>query len=87
MSHQLSWSHYCKLIPLKNIDRINYYIQLVISKKLSKRELRTKIKNNEYERLDDETKNKIIINNDNKFIMEYCSDNRIYRTTYELVCV
>ena len=30
MGHQLSWSHYRQLIPLKNIDRINYYIKLTI---------------------------------------------------------
>ena len=27
----------------------------------------------------------IICRKDNKFVMEYCSDERIYRTTYELV--
>jgi len=27
----------------------------------------------------------IICKKDNKFVMEYCSDNRIYQTTYELV--
>ena len=27
----------------------------------------------------------IICKRDNKFIMEYCSDERVYRTTYELV--
>ena len=27
----------------------------------------------------------IICKKDNKFIMEYCSDDRIYQTTYELV--
>jgi len=27
----------------------------------------------------------IIVRRDNKFVMEYCSDDRIYRTTYELL--
>ena len=27
----------------------------------------------------------IVVRKDNKFVMEYCSDERIYRTTYELV--
>ena len=27
----------------------------------------------------------ILCKKDNQFIMEYCSDERIYRTTYELV--
>ena len=33
----------------------------------------------------DKTIGIIIIKKDNEFIMEYCSDERIYRTTYELV--
>ena len=33
----------------------------------------------------DETIGIIICKKDNKFIMEYCSDNRIYKTTYELI--
>ena len=60
MSHQLAWSHYTELIPLNNINIINYYIKSVKSQNLSVRELRQKIKNNEYERLPEHTKNKII---------------------------
>ena len=59
MSHQLSWSHYCELLPVNSIDKINYYIKITEEQNLSVRELRTKIKNNEYERLDEETKNKL----------------------------
>ena len=33
----------------------------------------------------DKTIGIIIVKRDNQFIMEYCSDDRIYRTTYELV--
>jgi len=39
---------------------INYYIGITAQYNLSYRELHTKIKNNEYERLDIETKNKMI---------------------------
>ncbi len=28
LAHQLSWSYYSELIPLKNINVINYYIKL-----------------------------------------------------------
>ena len=59
MSHQLSWSHYCELLPVNSIDKINYYIKITKEQNLSIRELRAKIKNNEYERLDEETKNKL----------------------------
>ena len=59
MSHQLSWSHYCELLPVNSIDKINYYIKITKEQNLSIRELRAKIKNNEYERLDESTKEKI----------------------------
>ena len=59
MSHQLSWSHYCELLPVNSIDKINYYIKITEEQNLSVRELRERIKNNEYERLDEETKKKL----------------------------
>ena len=58
--HQLSWSHYRELIPLNDINKINYYIIQISKRNLSKRRLIEIIKSNEYERLDDETKNKLI---------------------------
>ena len=33
----------------------------------------------------DKTIGIIICKKDNQFIMEYCSDSRIYETTYELI--
>ena len=48
------------MIVLNNIDEINYYIKIVEEQNLSVRELRTKIKNNEYERLPEETKLKLV---------------------------
>ena len=59
IADQLSWSHYIELLPLKDNSKINYYINQIISLNLSRNELRTKIKNNEYERLDEETKKKL----------------------------
>ena len=59
MSHQLSWSHYCELLPVNSIDKINYYIKITEEQNLSVRELRQRIKNNEYERLDESTKEKL----------------------------
>ena len=58
--HQLTWSHYQELLPLKEINKINYYINICQEQNLIKRKLREKIKNNEYERLDDKTKLKLI---------------------------
>lgn len=60
VSAQLSWSHYCELISFEDINKINYYIELVKSNNLSVRQLREKIKSNEYERLPESAKNRII---------------------------
>lgn len=57
---QLSWSHYTILLSLKNNDKINYYINKCINSNLSKRRLIELIRSNEYERLSNETKNKLI---------------------------
>lgn len=52
LAHQLSWSHYQEIIPLKEIHKIKFYIEISIKNNLTKRELRERIKNKEYERLD-----------------------------------
>lgn len=60
VSPKLSYSHYVELLPYDDINKITYYIKIVEENNLSIRELRTRIKNNEYERLPEETKNKLI---------------------------
>ena len=60
MPHQLSWSHVLPLLPLDDINAINYYIEITIKLNLPYRELRTRVKNKEYERLDGKTKLKLI---------------------------
>ena len=63
---QLTVSHYRILFALEDINKINYYIKITISQNLSKRQLRERIKNKEYERLDDKTKEKLINNEESK---------------------
>ena len=60
MSDFLTYSHYCELIWFDNINKINYYITICKEQNLSVRELRKRIKNKEYERLDEQTKLKLI---------------------------
>ena len=60
VSTKLSWSHYSELLSIKNDDKLSYYLNLSIIQNIGVRELREKIKSKEYERLPDETKNKII---------------------------
>ncbi|MBO5183223.1 MAG: DUF1016 family protein, partial [Bacilli bacterium] len=59
VSQHLSYGHYVELLPYSDIDKINYYIKITEEQNLSVRELRERIKNNEYERLDEETKKKL----------------------------
>ena len=56
----LSWSHYVKLLPLKNVEEINYYIKIIKRDNLSKRALSERIKSNEYGRLSTEAKQKLL---------------------------
>lgn len=49
----LSWTHYKRLLPIKDENKRNYYINLCIKKNLSERELAKEIKSNSYERLID----------------------------------
>ena len=60
LSAELTWSHYIELLSLENTNEINYYISIIEGYNLSVRELRERIKNKEYQRLDDNTKLKLI---------------------------
>ena len=66
VSGKLSWSHYIELLSYEDINKINYYIRISIEQNLSVRQLRERIKSNEYERLPVETKNKLIVKEDTK---------------------
>ena len=52
LSHQLTWSHYVEILKIDNLDKLKYYIYIVNKFSLSVRELREKIKSNEYERIE-----------------------------------
>ena len=61
----LTWSHYRYILPLKNPNERNYYINQVMLNKLSVRELRKEIKNKSFDRLSYKDKNNIEIISDN----------------------
>jgi len=65
LSHQLTWSHYVELIYLDNDIKREYYICICCNQNLSVRELRNKIKNKEYERLDERAIEKLINKEEN----------------------
>lgn len=77
---KLNWSHYIQLLSLKNENEIIYYINATINNNLNKRELQKIINNHEYDRLSDETKNKLIIKEQLK-VNDLVPDPIIIKTT------
>ena len=61
MLTQLTWSHYLLLLPLDDYDEILYYINISKNNNLTQRQLQEKIKSKEYERLPEDTKTKLKI--------------------------
>ena len=66
MPHQLTWSHILTILPVKDVDAIKYYIAKASKEKIPYRKLHMIIKSKEYERLSEETKNKLITNEELK---------------------
>lgn len=59
LSPNLSYSHYVELLPYDDLNKVRYYIKIVEEENLSIRQLRIRIKSNEYERLPETAKNKL----------------------------
>lgn len=57
---KLTWSHYIVLMSIKEVNEIDYYLNICVIQSLSKRSLEERIKHKEYERLPEKTKNKLI---------------------------
>ena len=81
--HQLSWSHYKLLITLDSISEINYYVKVAVENLYSVRILEEKIKNKEYERLDEETKNKLIFHKEENNIKDFIKHPIIIKNKYD----
>ena len=79
----LNWSHYRELLPLKEHDKIRYYIKVCLENSLSKTKLHERIKNKEYERLDDKTKEKII-NNDDLDLIDTLKNPILIKNSYNM---
>lgn len=60
VNDQLSWTHYKVLMFIDEVEKIRYYIDITLKQNLSYRELQLRVKNKEYERLDNKTKEKLI---------------------------
>ncbi len=59
LSAKLSWSHYCEILWFDD-NKFQYYVKISELNGLSIRQLRERIKSNEYERLPESTKNKSV---------------------------
>ena len=83
LSRHLTWSHYCELLTFDNVDEINYYIKQTGDYNLSVRELREKIKSKEYQRLDDNTKLKLI-NKEETVVSDFIKNPIVIRNKYNI---
>ena len=86
VSQQLSYGHYIELLPYDDLNKIKYYIRIIENQNLSIRQLRERIKSNEYERLDEETKNKLV-NNEIENVTDFVKNPILIKnnTNYENV--
>ena len=62
MAQQLTWTNLSIILSIKEESKRNYYINLCIKQNLTKRQLREKIKNSEYERLEYKEDIKLLVN-------------------------
>ena len=83
LPHQLSWSHILAILPINNINEINYYIDISIKQSLSYRKLRERIKTKEYQRLDDNTKLKLI-NKEETVVSDFIKNPIVIRNKYNI---
>jgi len=86
MSPNLSYSHYVELLPYDDLNKVRYYIKIIEEQKISIRQLRARIKSNEYERLPETTKNKII-NRKKSIVVDFVKNPIMIRNSknYEML--
>ena len=80
---QLTWSHYRQLLYFDDISKIHYYINISIKLCLSVRDLIMKIKDNEYERLDEETKIELVVLETDNKIQDFIKHPILIKNNYD----
>ena len=85
LSQQLTWTHYRYILPIKNANERNYYINQAILNNLSVRDLRCEIKNKSFDRLSykDKTNIEIITESDKLTIEDMLKDSIILKSDIE----
>lgn len=81
LPHQLTWSHIISILPIKEMEKLKYYISISIENNLSYRALRKRIKNKEYERLP----YKKINNIENNSITDFIKDPIVIKSNSETI--
>ena len=84
LSAKLSWSHYDEILRFDDINKIKYYIKRIEEQNLSVRQLRQRIKSNEYERLDESTKNKLITKEEVS-VIDYVKNPIMIKNSYNIL--
>ena len=79
---KLSWSHIRTILSFEE-NKMCYYMNETSKNNLSVRELLFKIKNNEYERVDNKTKTKSIENKENKINKEKITEKILHNLILE----
>ena len=82
---QLTWTHYVILLSLNNYHKINYYMEQTVIRNLTKRQLETIIKSEEYERLPEKTKNKLINKKKTNIVDFVKNPIKIKNNSYEII--
>ena len=84
LSAKLSWSHYCEILWFDD-NKFQYYIKITELNSLSIRQLREKIKSNEYERLPEDTRNQLI-NQDKSNVVDFVKNPILIKNsnTYDI---
>ena len=85
LAQLLSWSHYMELLPIKDINKLFYYLNISINLGLSRNDLRNKIKSCEYERLPKDTINKLIKKEETSIKDFVKNPIKIKNTNYEII--
>lgn len=86
LSGKLTWSHWYEMLSINDLNKIIYYVNQSEINNLDVRSLREKIKSNEYERLDKNTKNKLI-NKDKTSVVDFVKNPILIKNSsnYEFV--
>ena len=80
LTANLSWGHWIELLSIKDVNKIMYYISQSEALCLTTRQLRSRIKSKEYERLDEETKLKLI-NKENTEVKDFIKEPIIIKNS------